>query len=69
MVLVRERVAASLPELALVRQAVERDFASDRRTRQLAAMYERLLAKYKIVIEKKTEGEQPAGGTAVGGAR
>ena len=56
LVLVRERVAGSLPDLARVRPAVEREFASDRRTRQLAAMYERLLAKYKVVIEKRTAG-------------
>jgi hypothetical protein len=32
-------------------------------------MYERLLAKYKVVIEKRTEGETPAGGTGQGGSR
>jgi hypothetical protein len=68
LVLVRERVAGSLPDLARVRPAVEREFASDRRTRQLAAMYERLLAKYKVVIEKKTEGDKPAGGTGKSGS-
>ena len=67
LVLVRERIAGSLPDLARVRPAVEREFASDRRSRQLAAMYERLLAKYKVVIEKKTEGDKPAGGTGKGG--
>ena len=66
--LVRERVAGSLPDLARVRPAVEREFASDRRTRQLAAMYERLLAKYKVVIEKRTEDDKPAGGTGKGGS-
>ena len=69
LVLVRERVAGSLPDLARVRPAVEREFASDRRTRQLAAMYEQLLAKYKVVIEKRTEGDKPpAGGTGKGGS-
>ena len=68
LVLVRERVEGSIPELARVRPAVEREFLSDRQKRQLAAMYERLLAKYKVVIEKKPEGDKPAGGTGKGGS-
>jgi hypothetical protein len=68
LVLVRERVVGSLPDLARVRPAVEREFVSDRRTRQLAAMYERLLAKYKVVIEQKPEGDKPAGGAGRGGS-
>jgi hypothetical protein len=52
LVLVRERADASLPDLAAVRPAVERDFLADRRRRQLAAMYERLLAKYSVVVER-----------------
>jgi len=68
LVLVRERVEGSLPDLARVRPAVEREFASDRRTRQLAAMYERLLAKYKVVVEKKREDDKPAVGTGKGGS-
>jgi hypothetical protein len=67
LVLVRERIAGSVPELARVRPAVERDFLSDRRTRQLAAMYERLLAKYKVVIERP-EADKAAGGTVKGGS-
>jgi hypothetical protein len=66
--LVREHIAGSLPDLARVRPAVEREFTSDRRTRQLAAMYERLLAKYKVVIEKQTAGDLPAGATRQGGS-
>ncbi len=52
LVLVRERVEASAPDLATVRPAVEREFQADRRTRQLAALYERLLEKYTVVIER-----------------
>ncbi len=66
LVLVRERVQGALPDLAAVRPAVERDFQADRRTRQLAAMYERLLEKYTVVIEKR-EGDTAAGGTGNGG--
>jgi len=68
LVLVREHIAGSLPDLARVRPAVEREFTSDRRTRQLAAMYERLLAKYKVVIEKQTAGDPLAGATRQGGS-
>jgi len=68
LVLVRERVEGSLPSLAQVRQAVEREFQSDRRTRQLAAMYERLLAKYKVIIERKPEDQPGAGGAVKGGS-
>jgi hypothetical protein len=68
LVLVRERVEGSLPSLAQVRQTVERELLSDRRTRQLAAMYERLLAKYKVVIEKKPEDQPGAGGAVKGGS-
>jgi parvulin-like peptidyl-prolyl isomerase len=62
LVLVRERADASLPDLAAIRPAVERELLADRRTRQLAAMYERLLGKYRVVIERPDSGK-PAGGT------
>ena len=52
LVQVRERVVGSVPPLALVRPAVERDFMSDRRRRQLATFYERLLEKYTVVGER-----------------
>ena len=50
-VLVREKAAARAPALAEVRAAVERDFVADRRTRELDALYARLLAKTQVVIE------------------
>ena len=52
-VLVRERVAGSTPNLANVRPAVEREFLAERRRNQLAAMYERLLDKYDVVVEQR----------------
>ena len=61
LVLVRERVGGSVPELASVRPLVEREFLADRRTRQLAAMYERLLARFTVVVER-TEGARIQGG-------
>jgi parvulin-like peptidyl-prolyl isomerase len=54
-VLVREKTAARAPALADVRAAVERDFTADRRTRELDALYARLLAKTTVVIETAPE--------------
>ena len=63
LVLVRERAEPSAPDLATIRPAVEREFLADRRTRQIAALYERLLEKYSVVIER------PEGATASAVAR
>ena len=54
-VLVREKTPARAPALADVRAAVERDFTADRRTKELNALYARLLAKTKVVIETAPE--------------
>jgi hypothetical protein len=54
-VLVREKTPARAPVLADVRAAVERDFTAERRTRELDALYARLLAKTKVVIETARE--------------
>jgi hypothetical protein len=51
LVLVHERVAGTMPQLADVRGVVEREFLADRRKAQLAAMYEGLLSKYKVVLD------------------
>jgi hypothetical protein len=59
LVLVRERTEGTRPALASVRSQVERDFLSHRRQQQLGAMYERLLEKYSVVIERPEE--KPAG--------
>jgi hypothetical protein len=67
LVLVRERVEGSLPSLAAVRPVVEREFMADRRKRQLAAMYERLLAKYSVVVERR-EGATAAPAASKGGS-
>jgi hypothetical protein len=55
LVLVRERIEGALPELSAVRARVERDLLDERRTRQLAAMYARLLTRYDVVIERPAE--------------
>jgi hypothetical protein len=51
LVAVRERSEGALPELARVRPQVEREFLAERRQRQLAAMYERLLARFTVIVE------------------
>jgi len=53
LVLVRERVEGTPASLATVRPAVERELLDDRRARQLTAMYEVVLGKYTIVVEKR----------------
>ena len=67
LVLVRERVEGSLPKLAAVRPLVERELLAERRKRQLDAIYERLLEKYKVVIEPRAPAAA-ASGTPGGGS-
>jgi hypothetical protein len=64
LVLVRSRTAGELPPLATIRPAVERQYAADRRAQQLAAMYERLLSRYTVVIERR----EPAPAAGKGGS-
>ncbi|HSB26177.1 MAG TPA: peptidylprolyl isomerase [Burkholderiaceae bacterium] len=61
LVLVRERIAGSLPKLAAVRPLVERELLAERRKRQLDAIYEQLLAKYKVVIEPRAPAAAASG--------
>jgi hypothetical protein len=53
LVRVRSRTPGELPPLAAIRPAVERQYAADRRAQQLAALYERLLSRYTVVIERR----------------
>jgi len=57
-VFVRERWDARMPSLDEVRPRVERDFIAERRRRELAATYERLLDQYQVVIERRASGAQ-----------
>lgn len=68
LVLVREFIGGSLPDLATVRAQVEREFLEDRRKRQLAAMYQRLLAKYTVVVDDARASAVEAPATAGGGS-
>jgi hypothetical protein len=61
LVLVRERVDSRLPDFSVVRPILEREFLAARRRQQLAAMYDRLLAKYRVTVEP---GAADKGGAA-----
>jgi PPIC-type PPIASE domain len=54
LVLVGERQEGHTPALADVRPMVERELLADRRARELRAMYERLLDRYRIHIEPRS---------------
>jgi hypothetical protein len=69
LVLVSEREAAARPPLASVRPLVERELLAERRTRQLQALYDRLLEKYTVSIELPKEGESQPAAAAPGGGR
>jgi len=62
-VFVRDRIDGHLPSLAEVRPLVEREFLNDRRTRELNAMYDRLLERYRVIVERR-DGEAAADTTA-----
>ena len=66
LVLVRERVEGRSPALADIRPIVEREFLSARRTRQLNAMYERLLDRYRVVVEPRAVAPQAADASGAG---
>jgi parvulin-like peptidyl-prolyl isomerase len=69
MVLVRERTPAARPELAAVRPQVERELLADRRKAQLDGLYERLLQKYTVTIEKPKATPAQAASTGGTGSR
>ncbi len=52
LVLVSQRVVGAPPELADVRPMVERELLAERRKKELDGLYERLLQKYTVTIEK-----------------
>ena len=69
LVLVQERVAGAAPELAEIRPVVEREVLAERRKRNLDTLYERLLEKYTVTIEKPKATPPPAAAAGAGGAR
>jgi hypothetical protein len=60
LVLVRERIDSRLPDFTAVRPVLERDFLAERRKQQLAAMYDRLLARYRVTLEPRAGGSRGA---------
>lgn len=68
-VFVRERVEGRLPSLDDARPLVEREYTSARRKRELDALYQKLLERYRVSFEKLPDdakaadaaGAQPAG--------
>jgi PPIC-type PPIASE domain len=64
LVFVRERSQGHMPTLAEARPLVEREFLSARRTRELAAMYERMLERYRVTMEKRPGEPQTPGAVA-----
>jgi len=56
-VLVTEVRPGRAPALDEVRAAVERDLLNDRRSRQLDALYEQLLERYRVTVEQRDSGE------------
>lgn len=64
LVLVHERVEGALPNLEALRPVARREVLAERRKRQLAAMYDRLLEKYTVVIERPAAPQGPASGPA-----
>jgi hypothetical protein len=67
LVFVRERQDGRVLSLAEVRTQVERDFTADRRRRQLEAMYEGFLGRYRVCVETRT-GEPTAAAASPGAA-
>jgi hypothetical protein len=64
LVLVHERVEGALPSLDALRPVARREVLAERRKRQLAAMYDRLLGKYTVVIERPAAPQGPGSGPA-----
>ena len=64
LVLVRERVEGGLPDFGVLRPVALREVLFERRKRQLAAMYDRLLEKYTVVVERPAAPKDPTSGSA-----
>jgi hypothetical protein len=56
LVFASEQVEGRLPSFAQIRPLVEREVLSERKSRELNAMYDRLLEQYRVTIEAHTNG-------------
>ena len=68
LVLVRERVAPTPPDLATMRPLVEREISAEHRKKDLQSYYERMLRKYTVTTEMPT-GLQGKGAADAGAVR
>ena len=55
LVYVMERKEDRMPAFAEVKQSVEREFLAQRRKRELDAMYERLLERYRVTMQRPVD--------------
>ncbi len=60
LVFVRRRREGRLPALAEVRAAVEREAVSAQRRQRIDEMYEEMLSRYKVVVDRRRPGSQDA---------
>jgi hypothetical protein len=69
LVLVLERVPAATSPLSEIRPMVEREVLAERRKRDLDALYERLLQKYTVTVDKPKPKPTAAAAAGAGGSR
>jgi len=67
LVYVTEKKESRMPAFAEVRQSVEREFLAQRRKRELDAMYERLLERYQVTMQKQVDQSGTANASTVKG--
>lgn len=68
LVFIEERIAGSKPELEQVRDAVQRDWFSQRRREAVDGLYARLAETYQIEVEPSKSSAESASGSAAGAA-
>jgi len=68
-VFVRERVPGSAPLLSEIRPQLEREVLAERRKMELDALYERLLQRYTVTIEKPQPAPSQAASVGAGRSR
>ena len=64
LVCVGQKEDARLPALSDVRPIVEREFLAERRRRELDAMYERMLERYRVTVEPRAAAAPTAADAA-----
>lgn len=68
-VYVRERVDGRLPTLDEVRPMVEREVSSERREQLMQRVYDELLSRYRVTVERRTADAGATPGAATGGGQ